>query len=433
VQKRDETGRPDERSDSADDVAATLGKHRRSKRTTRIVVAVATVIVATAAFLLWQQMRVAAPEVEYETTTVDRGSIETTAVATGNLEPQRVVDVGAEISGQIATVEVDVNDPVERGQVIATFELESLENALAQARAQVSAARADVNRSESALELARLTRDRLKGLAKSSYIAQREYDEARISVARAEADLAASRAQLRLARTRLELAETNLAKAVIRSPINGVVLTRSIEPGNTVASSFQAPVLFTIAEDLDRMELQVAIDEADVGAVEPGDPATFTVDAWPGRQFEADVKSVYLSPTVTNAVVTYKTLLDVDNSERLLRPGMTATATIVTGRKEDVVRVPNLALGFTPTVAQKGEDQESGRALFGRPPGWRRDQTNRSSRRSVWVLRDGAPTEVSIATGSTDGRWTEMVEGELEAGDELIVGEERPRKKGLQS
>lgn len=418
-----------EAEEPPEDVAATLSEHRRSRRTSRLVAGVIALVVVIGAVVLWQFRGNRAAPVEYELAEVARGSIETTAAATGNLEPKRVVEIGAEISGLLRTVEVEANDPVTTGQVLATFDVESLENSLAQTRASVAAARADVRRAESALELARLALDRLEKLADSNSIAAREFDEARIAVRRAEADRSAAKAQLRLARTRLELAETNRQKAVIVSPIDGVVLQRNVEPGNTVASSFQAPVLFVIAEDLERMELQVAVDEADVGDVEQGDPATFTVDAWPGHTFEAQVQSVDLAPTITNSVVTYTAVLGVDNAQRLLRPGMTATATIVTGRKEDVIRVPNVAFGFRPSSAPAPVTPKRGLFTPG-PPGRRRSEANRSSRKSVWVLRDGVPVEVSLATGRTDGQWTEVVEGDLETGEQLVIDEKKSKSGG---
>lgn len=409
-----------------DEIGATLAAHRRKRRRTRVLAAVVIVVGVAGTVLAQQLFGGQKTAVEYDLVEADRGAIVSVAIATGSLEPQRTVEIGAEISGEIATVEVDANDLVRKGQVLATFDLASLDNALKQARATVSAARADVKRAEAALELARSTRDRLDKLVDRSAIAARDFDEARIGVTRADADLAAARAQLQLAQTRLELAQTNRDKAVIESPIDGVVLQRSVEPGNTVASSFQAPTLFVIAESLDRMELHVAIDEADVGEVKDGARATFKVDAWPARTFEATVDSVHLYPTVANSVVTYEALLTVDNSEGLLRPGMTATATIVTGRREDVLRVPNGALGYTPASTTAAGRQSTGLLMTGPPR--RRPQGNKSSRKAVWVLRDGAPVQVSIATGATDGTYTEVLEGELAAGESLIVGEKTPAR-----
>jgi HlyD family secretion protein len=226
------------------------------------------------------------------------------------------------------------------------------------------------------------------------------------------------------ARATLEAQQTDHYKTAIRSPINGIVLVRAVEPGQTVASSLQAPVLFTLAEDLARMELQVSVDEADVGQVHEGQAATFTVDAWPDREFPARVAQVRYGAETVAGVVTYETVLIVDNGEGLLRPGMTATAEIVVREAKDALLVPNAALRFAPP-APKAEEPSGGllRALlptpprFGQRPGEKRN-TGREQR--VWTLRDGALAELVITTGASDGSYTEVVRGEVEPGMELV-------------
>lgn len=401
------------RQEMVDEVNRVIRSERKRGRVGRLVgLVVLATFLAVSGWWLWPDDS----QVQWQTQQLDRGDMVLTATATGSLEPKSEVSVGAEISGLITRVLVDENDQVTEGQVLALFDTEELEVALEQAEAQLALSRASVAEAEATLQEAQVDERRISALRERGTTAQAELDAAVAVRKRAEAKLAYARASVRQAEAAVLQARTRLEKTVITSPINGVVLQRSIEPGNTVAASFQTPVLFLLAEDLKAMELHVSMDEADVGMVEAGQTATFTVDAWSGREFSAEVLKVHLYPAVENNVVTYTTVLSVDNSEGLLKPGMTATATIETGRREDVLRVPNMAFRFTPPATDAG-----GGGLFSHP-GARAGSNRSGPSNTVWVLRDGEPSRVVVETGASDGRYTELPGDDLAEGDEVITG-----------
>lgn len=405
--------RDSSRQEMAAEVSRGIRSERKRGRAGRFAWLIALMVgLALTGWWLWPDDG----EVLWQIHNLDRGDMVLTATATGSLEPKSEVSVGAEISGLITQVLVEENDQVAEGQVLALFDTDELEVALEQAEAQLSLSRASVAEAEATLEEARVDERRSSALRERGTSAQAELDAAIAVRKRAEAKLAYARASVRQAEASVLQARTRLEKTVITSPINGVVLERSIEPGNTVAASFQTPVLFLLAEDLKAMELHVSMDEADVGMVEAGQPATFTVDAWSGRMFSAEVLKVHLYPSVENNVVTYTTVLSVDNNEGLLKPGMTATATIETGRREDVLRVPNMAFRFTPPATDSG-----GGGLFSHP-GARAGANRSGPSNTIWVLRDGVPTRVVVQTGASDGRYTELPGDEVAEGDEVITG-----------
>jgi HlyD family secretion protein len=407
-EKKDST-----RQEMAAEVRRVIHSERNRGRIGRFASLVALLAVAVlAGWWFWPDDG----QVQWQIHSLDRGDMVLTATATGSLEPKSEVSVGAEISGLITRVMVDENDQVIEGQVLALFDTDELEVALEQAEAQLALSRASVAEAEATLEEARVDERRISALRQRGTSAQAELDSAIAARKRAEAKLAYARASVRQAEASVLQARTRLEKAVITSPINGVVLQRSIEPGNTVAASFQTPVLFLLAEDLKAMELHVSMDEADVGMVEAGQTATFTVDAWSGRAFSAEVLKVHLYPSVENNVVTYTTVLSVDNNEGLLKPGMTATATIETGRRENVLRVPNMAFRFIPPSADSG-----GGGLFSHP-GSRAGGNRAGPSNTVWVLRDGEPARMVVETGASDGRYTELPGNELAEGDQVITG-----------
>jgi len=402
--------------------AAVKGTHGRRKW-----ILISTVVLAlgaaAAAWFLWGSKE--APK-SWRTAGVDRGDIVTTATATGNLQPGSQIAIGAEVSGRIQSVEVDFNAKVTQGQVLARFETEDLDNAVKQAGLSLDAAKADVQRANATYEEARADEARLKQLAAGGAASRSQLTGARAATLRASADVYRSRANLHLAEAKVENARNDRDKAVITSPVNGVVLERKVEPGNTVAASLQSPELFVVAEDLSKMELHIAIDEADVGQVQAGQKATFTVDAWPEETFPATVEIIHLSPTVAGNVVTYTAVLTVDNSRELLRPGMTALATITTDTRSDVLRVPSAALRYQPARAE----QSAGFSLIPtRPRGGGGGQNSRRAGgpgSTLWVLRDGQPQRIAVKLGRTDGRFTEVLEGELTEGDKVITGEDDP-------
>ncbi len=363
----------------------------------------------------------------YITQNAVRGDLRVTVTATGTLTPINQVDVGSELSGIVKSVAVDYNDRVRAGQILARLDATKLQAQASQIRAALDAARARAQQAQATLEEAEVQFARAEQLAVRKLVSESDLDTARATLKRAEADRRNAAAAVAQAEATLQATETDLTKMVIRSPIDGVVLRRTIEPGQTVAASFQAPVLFTLAEDLTKMELDIDVDEADVGQVQAGQDATFTVDAYPDRTFSARVAKVSFSSTTTGGVVTYKTALDVDNSDLLLRPGMTTTADVVVGTVSDGLLVPNAALRFNPAASAE-RSPSTGGGLFGRmmprpaapaqaPPG----STTRGRAQRVWTVRDGGATAVNITVGMTDGRMTEVTGGDLVAGTAVIV------------
>ena len=265
-----------------------------------------------AGFVIWRSMD-RGPKITWETQVASRGDIAVTIAATGSLEPEHSVTIGAEVSGKIATVEVEENDRVEVGDVLARFDLVTFDAELTEAKAALASAKADVQRARASAHDAELNLARTRKLIKSGVASDEELEQRETASELATADRARARAQQKLAEARIEQTENKITKAEVLAPIAGVVLRRSIEPGSTVAASFQAPELFTIAADLSRMTLELAIDEADVGQVAMGQAATFEVDAWPDHEFEAKVTKVHLSPQISGNVVTYVAELEVDN------------------------------------------------------------------------------------------------------------------------
>ncbi len=367
---------------------------------------------------------------QIRTQEVERGSLVVTVTATGNLEPTNQVEVGVEVSGTIATVEVDYNDRVARAQVLARldptkFKAQAVRSraALQSAKARILQAQATVD--ESRAQLGRLTR--LREASKGTDPSQLDIDAADAALKRALADRASAKADVAEANANLESSEIDLAKTVIHSPIDGLVLVRAVEPGQTVAASLQTPVLFVLAEDLTKMELHVSVDEADVGRVRSGQKATFMVDAYPDRTFSAEITDIHFGAQEVEGVITYEAVLNVDNEDLSLRPGMTATATIVVEEVRDAVLIPNAALRFSPSFRDDAGSSGGGLLgrLFPRPirsrPKNRHEQGTEKRQQRVWIARDGEPAAVPITTGATDGIMTELLQGDLEPGTPLIV------------
>jgi HlyD family secretion protein len=377
-----------------------------------------------------------AEEVSYTTEPARRGDLTVTVSATGTLEPTNQVDVSSELSGIVRSVEVDYNDLVKTGQVIAQLDTMRLDAQVLQSKAAVEAAQARVreaqaSQQEAESQLARL--EHVRKLSGGKVPSAQEITSQEAAVARARAGTASAQAAVTQAQATLEAQQTDLSKTAIRSPIDGIVLKREVEPGQTVASSLQAPILFTLAEDLTRMELHVSVDEADVGGVKESQLATFSVDAWPDRTFKATVKQVRFGAATVAGVVTYETVLEVDNTEGLLRPGMTATAEIVVREVKDAVLVPNAALRFTPPAPATEQQQQGGgllRALMPGPPRFAQHkpppQKKKGREQQVWTISAGEPTEVTITTGATDGASTEVISGPIEPGTELVVDVVQP-------
>jgi HlyD family secretion protein len=410
--------------------------------------AILAIVVAGALFFFFGRSGTKATT--YTTQEVTRGDLRVTVTATGNLEPRNQVDVGSELSGQVRSVLVDVNDQVKMGQVLAVLDTTRLKAQVAQAESSLASAEARVLQSDASAKESRANYQRLlkvRELSGGKLPSQQDMDVAEAQVARAEGDTAAAKASVAQSRANLEAVRNDLSKTEVRSPINGVVLVRSVEPGQTVAATMTAPVLFTLAEDLEKMELHVSVDEADVGSVLIDQAASFTVDAYQNRRFNARITKVHLASNNTQkssgsanaasatstGVVTYETVLEVDNSDQLLRPGMTATAEIVTTSIENATLIPNAALRFTPEGQQFTGfpgGQQGGNPLnmlmpiqgnnnnrrfnnnnFGGGNNNNRGQGGALRRMGrAWIMENGKPALVMFRPGPTDGRMTQVLD-----------------------
>jgi HlyD family secretion protein len=362
--------------------------------------------------------------VNYVTEPVTKGDLTVTVTATGTVQPTNEVEISSELSGIVRNVLVDYNSAVTTGQTLAELDTDKLRSTVDSSKAKLQAAKAKVSEAEATVLETKLERDRQERLVTKRVGAEQQLETADAAHKRALAALESAKADVAAAAADLALNETNLSKADIRSPITGVVLSRNVEPGQTVASSLQAPVLFTIAEDLTKMEVQVDVDEADVGNVREGQKATFTVDAYPDKKFTATIRELRFGSEVVQGVVTYKAVLTTDNSALLLRPGMTATAEIVVAHVKDALTVPNAALRFSPAETQKVDNRNFLQKIMPGPPHLRRPSTTEQptgADRKVWVLKDGSPEEVSVTVGPTDGKRTQIVKGNLQPGQAVIV------------
>lgn len=352
------------------------------------------------------QQRALAARPRYELGQVTRGDIQVSVSATGTLKGRSTVEVGAEVSGRVTEVLVDYNDKVTKGQLLAVIDPEQSKASVEESVARVRESDAAIRQAKATLVEARQTRDRALLQAKQGLVSQKEVEASEAALERAEATLASAQASATVARATLGSQRSRLDKTRIISPIDGIVLSRSIEPGQTVTAGFTTPILFKLTEDLRRMQLLVYVDEADVGRTREGQEASFTVDAYADKSFPSKVLSLRNEPKEENNVVTYEALLQVDNSELLLRPGMTATATIVADVRKNVLAVPNAALRFAPSKLEPSQVAK---------PGQRR----------VWILagskEEPKPEPVPVKTGVSDGRNTELREGKLSVGASVIT------------
>lgn len=362
-------------------------------------------------------------DVAYVTAPVARGDLTVSVTATGTVQPTTRVDVSSELAGTLATVEVDYNDSLSVGQVLARLDTSKLAATVANAAAQEASARARLMQAEATLVEVTETLATQKELAARGVATRKDMISVEANDARARAAVDMARADLTLAEANLALARADLDKAVIRSPITGVVLNRKAEAGQIVGPGLNDPVLFVLAEDLKTMELLANVDEADIGQVAVGQNAIFTVDAFDTREFAATITQVRYASEVTDDVVTYKAVLAVDNPDLRLRPGMTATATITVAEETGALLVPNAALRWAPPRASTaGGAGASGLAGLILPSAaMRNPQQALGSGRSVWVLRDGQPVEIAVEIGATDGRNSSVTGEGLAEGDAVIT------------
>jgi HlyD family secretion protein len=362
--------------------------------------------------------------VQYKTAPLERGDLRANVTATGTLSAVGTVEVGSQISGRLAEVLVDFGSQVKKGQVLARIDPELLRAAIARDRASLSVARGNLARARANLVGAELRRDRAQTLVEQGVGNRADLDDAKVTVEAARADIQVAKGQVEQANAALRQSEINVANAVIYSPIDGVVISRTIDVGQTVAASLQAPTLFTIAGDLRKMQVDTSVAEADVGKLKAGMAAFFTVDAFPEKTFKGTVRQIRDAAQTVQNVVTYNAVIDVENPELLLKPGMTANVRFLYAERDAVLRVANAALRFRPPP----EAFPSGSApRRPRPPGaGPRPEGGDGPRRerAVWVLRDGRPHRVRVQTGVSDGTSTEITEGDLKEGDAIILDAE---------
>ncbi|MEM7586127.1 MAG: efflux RND transporter periplasmic adaptor subunit [Acidobacteriota bacterium] len=357
----------------------------------------------------------------YETVAVERRDLVATVSATGKLEPTDQVDIGSELSGIVAKVLVDTNDRVTRGQILAVIDTTRLEQQTERSRAALLSAeaalsQAQASQSEAAADLERF--EEVHRLSDGRVPSASELDGVRAAKLRADAAVQVAEAGVEESKASVLTNEIDLERSVIRSPINGIVLDRRVEPGQTVAASFQAPLLFTIGQDLSRMSLTVYVSEADVGQVEEGQTASFTVDAWPQADFEAVVRKVSFGSQTIENVVSYEAELEVDNEGLMLRPGMTATALIRVAERQDVLVVSNAALRFRPPAST---EPSRGFSLLPTPPGMRRTESTESGS-AVYVPSEDGLTRLAVGAGLSDGKRTEVSAPDLTEGVEVVIG-----------
>lgn len=406
------------------------------------------VVALLAIFLVIRWVRATEP-ISYVTRDVRSGTLSVSVSATGNLAPTNKVEVGSELSGLVLKVMADVNDRVTAGQAIAQLDPARLDDTITQSQAALAASQAAVAQAKATVAESQASLNRMLEVSRLSdgrVPAKTELDTARAAAARAQANLESAEANVVSARAQLSSNNTQRQRSTIRSPVSGVVLARQVEPGQTVASSFNTPTLFVIAEDLSSMELQVAIDEADVGQVKEGQTATFTVDAYPGQIFPAKITRVDVgsntsaqsssssaAATTASTVIAYNAMLSVDNPDLLLRPGMTATADISVEQMQAALLVPNAALRFSPQNGEARQGAQKNGVISAITPqrrmggGRQRPEQERGigagSQQTLYILENGKPKPIQVVTGATDGRNTEVRGGDLKPGMKVITGQ----------
>ncbi|MFI4941495.1 MAG: efflux RND transporter periplasmic adaptor subunit [Burkholderiales bacterium] len=383
------------------------------------------VAVITIGLAIYWQLSGTAPQ-QYRSQAVEQGDINQTVSANGTINPVTLVSVGTQVSGTVKKLYVDFNSKVEKGQILL-----ELDDALL--AAQLKQDLANVQSAEASLELAAANEPRMRSLFAQDYASRQDLDTAVQARKSAEA-------QLKLAQAAVEKDRANLAYSVIRSPVSGIVVDREVDVGQTVAASLQTPTLFKIAQDLSKMQIDSNFAEADIGGIRVGQTVRFTVDAFAERHFRGEVKQIRLNPTTVSNVVTYDVVVNVDNPEQILLPGMTAYVNIAVAERKNVLLVPNAALRFkpaiqnvqTPAAIQGAGAQKDGATLPGESPGGAKPKRDGFSGK-VYVLEKGELKPVSVSLGITDNRNTEITGGELKAGDQIVVGDAQASDKPASS
>jgi HlyD family secretion protein len=408
-----------------------LGRGARAKRWLMRFVWLGLLALLLAGGYWWyHSSRLAAANVTYETAPAVRHDLIVAVTAIGTVQPTTQTDVSSEMSGVVRSVNVDNNSLIKKGDVLAELDSERFSAQLRSLEASAAGAKAKLADAQATLKASELTLDRQVTLQKKGLAVTQELETARAAQQRAKAAITLAEADIQIANSNIELKQLDIDKSKILSPVNGIVLKRAVEPGQTVASSLQAPILFTLAEDLKRMQLEASIDEADIGTVRVGQTATFTVDAFAGRSFPARIETIEFSPQTTDDVVTYKAILSVDNTDLALRPGMTATAQIVVQQISNALLVPNAALRYSPPVAARQESFSLTRLFMPRMPRTERGPKKETvaGERTVWVLKNNAAQSLAITVGASDGKMTEVVKGDLEVDTPLVISSKQGAK-----
>jgi HlyD family secretion protein len=363
--------------------------------------AVALLLIAATGAAGWWYWPDSAPPVRYSTAPATTGSVTRSIVSTGTVNPELTIIVGTYVSGVIQQLNCDYNTEVKKGQICAKIDPRPYQTAVDQSKANLSIARAQLEKDKAALAYAKQAFDRTERLVQTNAVSRDAYDSAHNVYDQAQAQIQFDEATIQHRQAALAAAQVNLDYTDIVSPVDGTVVSRNVTMGQTVAASFQTPTLFLIATDLTRMQVDANVSESDIGGIKPGNRASFTVDAFPKRVFRATVTQVRQSPQTVQNVVTYDVVLSVDNSDLALLPGMTAAARIITAQRREVIRVPNQALRFSPTGAGPPDPEQP----------------------QVWALRDESLVAVTVETGLQDDNFTEIASGELKPGDRVILSD----------
>lgn len=354
---------------------------------------------------------------QYKTEKIDRGTIAKYVTATGTINPVRTVIIGSQVTGLISKLYADYNSEVRTGQIVAQIDPIPFEHQVKRAEAALATAAASLEKAKVTSKNNRRNYHRSKKLFAKKVVSIEELDSSRTAYEAGLADTKLAEAQVLQAKAALDIAKTDLKHTVIVSPLNGIVISRNVDVGQTVVSSFQTPTLFNIAEDLVHMQVNTNVDEADIGMVKVGQDAKFTVDAFPEDVFEGKVTEIRMAPILFQNVVTYDTIISVDNSSLKLKPGMTANTSILVDRVEDVLRVPNAALRYTPSEVLKSETDK--KALIDR-------KSSKKTSSHIWVLENAKLRRLEVKLGIGNDSFTEIAEGDLKEGREVVVGETVP-------
>ncbi|MBM4136729.1 MAG: efflux RND transporter periplasmic adaptor subunit [Nitrospira sp.] len=363
-----------------------------------LIISAIVIVIALAVFILF---RGKGNEPQFRTDKIVKGDIEMTVTATGTVNPVTTVLVGTQVSGTIKEIYVDFNSRVKKGQLIARIDPSLFEAQVNQAKANLLSAKANLEKAGATLVDAKRTMDRNKEMFLKNLIARSDLDTSETNYETAKAQESAAKSQIAQTEAALKLVETNLQYTRIVSPVDGVVISRNVDVGQTVAASFQTPTLFSIAQDLTKMQIDTNVAEADIGKVKVGQDVEFTVDAYSDITFKGRVWQVRNAPITVQNVVTYDVVIQVANPDLKLKPGMTANVSIIISIKKDVLKIPNAALRFKPSEKGKTAGQQKGAG--------------------IWILEEGKPKRIPVSTGISDGNYTELVSGEIKEGQELIV------------